>query len=311
MKKIGIYLSIAALLLTAGCSDWTQMEPVDQQPVRPSELNPELWAEYTAALRASQAGKHPLVLASFENGSATPTSEKDCLRSLPDSLDAVSLTNADNFSAYDAEDLEVLKEKGTRVLYFVDYAARSGEWKDLAELTDYLDGVVARTQELGLDGLSFSGLPSYGDEASQEAQQAVAALFLEKFGAVAGPGKSLALFFEGDPQFLTAAQRAKVDYIVLDTRTTDNASDLKLQVLRALEMENVAADRLLLGAMTEYEFLDEDKTASDAISALALRIPELGPLGGLCIYDANTDYFGSEIIYASTRAAIQLLNPAK
>ena len=140
MKKIGIYLSIAALLLTAGCSDWTQMEPVDQQPVRPSELNPELWAEYTAALRAYKAGSHTLVVASFENGSTTPTSEKDCLRSLPDSLDAVSLTNADNFSAYDAEDLAVLKEKGTRVLYFVDYAARSGEWKDLAELTDYLDG---------------------------------------------------------------------------------------------------------------------------------------------------------------------------
>ena len=175
----------------------------------------------------------------------------------------------------------------------------------------HLDQVVARTQELGLDGLSFSGLPTYGDETVQAAQQAVAALFMEKFGAVAGPGKLLTLFFEGDPQFLTAEQRAKVDYIVLDTRETDNASDLKLQVLRALEMENVAADRLLLGAMTEYEFLDEDKTASDAISALALRIPELGPLGGLCIYDANTDYFGSEIIYSSTRAAIQLLNPAK
>ena len=105
MKKIGIYLSIAALLLTAGCSDWTQMEPVDQQPVRPSEQNPELWAQYTAALRAYKASDHTLVVASFENGSTTPTSEKDCLRSLPDSLDAVSLTNADHFSAYDAEDL--------------------------------------------------------------------------------------------------------------------------------------------------------------------------------------------------------------
>lgn len=308
MKKIGIYLSFAVLTLLAGCSDWTQMEPVDQEPVRPSEQNPELWAEYTAALRAYKAGAHTLVVASFENGSTNPTSEKDCLRSLPDSLDAVSLTNADHFSAYDAEDLAVLKEKGTRVLYFVDYATRSGEWPDLAALTAYLDGVVARVRELGLDGFSFSGLPSYGDETAQAAQQAVAALFLEKFGAVAGPGKSLTLFFEGDPQFLTAEQRAQ---IVLDTKTTDNASDLKLQVLRALEMENVTAERLLLGAMTEYEFLDEDKTASDAISALALRIPELGPLGGMCIYDANTDYFGSEIIYASTRAAIQLLNPAK
>ena len=304
-------LPLVVLLLGASCSDWTETEAIENTVYKPWEQDPALWADYTAALRAYKAGKHTLVMASFENGSTNPTSEKDCLRSLPDSLDAVSLTNADHFSAYDAEDLAVLKEKGTRVLYFVDYAARSAEWKDLAALTDYLDGVVARVRELGLDGFSFSGLPSYGDEASQTAQQTVAALFLEKFGAVAGPGKSLTLFFEGDPQFLTAEQRAKVDYIVLDTRETDNASDLKLQVLRALEMENVAADRLLLGAMTEYEFLDEDKTASDAISALALRIPELGPLGGMCIYDANTDYFGSEIIYASTRAAIQLLNPAK
>ena len=51
MKKIGIYLSFAMLSLSVGCSDWTQMEPVDQQPVRPSEQNPELWAQYTAALR--------------------------------------------------------------------------------------------------------------------------------------------------------------------------------------------------------------------------------------------------------------------
>lgn len=311
MKKIGIYLSFAVLSLSVGCGDWSQMEPVDQQPVRPSEQNPALWAQYTAALRAYKASNHTLVVASFENGSTNPTSEKDCLRSLPDSLDAVSLTNADNFSAYDAEDLAVLKEKGTRVLYFVDYAARSGEWADLAALAAYLDRVVARVRELGLDGFSFSGLPTYGDETAQAAQQAVAALFMEKFGAVAGPDKPLALFFEGDPQFLTADQRAKVDYIVLDTRTTDNASDLKLQVLRALEMENVAADRLLLGAMTEYEFLDEEKTASDAISALALRIPELGPLGGLCIYDVNTDYYGSEVVYAATRTAIQTLNPAK
>ena len=63
--------------------------------------------------------------------------------------------------------------------------------------------------------------------------------------------------------------------------------------------------------MTEYEFLDEEKTASDAISALALRIPELGPLGGLCIYDVNTDYYGSEVVYAATRTAIQTLNPCK
>ena len=34
------------------------------------------------------------------------------MRCLPDSLDIVTLTNADNFSRFDAEDLPVLHEKG-------------------------------------------------------------------------------------------------------------------------------------------------------------------------------------------------------
>ena len=92
-------LPVAALLLAAACSDWTETESVENSVRKPWEQDPALWADYTAALRAYKAGSHTLVMASFENGSTNPTSEKDCLRSLPDSLDAVSLTNADNFSA--------------------------------------------------------------------------------------------------------------------------------------------------------------------------------------------------------------------
>mgnify|MGYP000307453640 len=136
---------------------------------------------------------------------------------------------------------------------------------------------------------------------------------MEKFAAVAGPGKELLLLFEGAPQFLAAADRAKVDYFVLDTKETDNATDLKLQVLRALNAGNVPSDRLLLGAMTEYEFTDEDKGTSDAVAALTMRIPEIGgqPLAGLCVYNVNADYFGADFIYPLTRTAIQTLNPSK
>ena len=238
---------------------------------------------------------------------------KDCLRSLPDSLDVVSLTNADNFSEFDREDLAVLKEKGIRAVYFVDYASRSTEFADMTALGAYLDKVVARTRELNLDGLSFSGIPVFGSDTEQAAQKAVAALFIEKFAAVAGPGKELLLLFEGDPQFLAAADRDKVDYFVLDTKETDNATDLKLQVLRALNAGNVPSDRLLLGAMTEYEFTDEDKGTSDAVTALTMRIPEIGgqPLAGLCVYNVNVDYFGADFIYPLTRTAIQTLNPSK
>ena len=54
MRKINRFLlctAMAAGLLATACSDWTEVEPVGQNPSRPSEQNPELWAQYTAALR--------------------------------------------------------------------------------------------------------------------------------------------------------------------------------------------------------------------------------------------------------------------
>jgi hypothetical protein len=293
------------------CDKWTETEPVEQKPARPVEQDPALWAGYTAALREYKKSDHTVVFAGFDNGTTNATSEKDFLRSLPDSLDIVSLTNADNFSKYDAEDMAVMREKGTKVVYLVDYASRSAEFADLAALGAYLDKVVARVAELGLDGLSFSGVPVYGSDAEQTAQKAVAALFIEKFAAVAGPGKDLVLLFEGDPQFLTPADRAKIDWFVLDTKFTNDATNLKMQVLRALGASAVPREKLLLGTMTEFEFIDERKAGSNAIPALTLRVPELGPLAGLCIYNVNQDYFGSEMIYSLTRGSIQTLNPSK
>ncbi|EKC73426.1 secreted protein, partial [human gut metagenome] len=44
-----LLLGVAAAALTA-CSDWTEMETVENQVNKPWEQDPELWAEYTAAL---------------------------------------------------------------------------------------------------------------------------------------------------------------------------------------------------------------------------------------------------------------------
>lgn len=315
MKTLNIgsrwVLALLAGLLFASCSDWTEVEGVDHKIQRPSEQDPVLWEQYLASLNEYKKSEHTMVFASFNNGSQTATSEKDCLRSLPDSLDVVLLTRGDAFSEYDEQDLPVIKEKGIRAVYCIDYAARASEFADLAALGSYVDRVIARVGELGLDGFSFSGIPVYGSDAEQAAQKEVAALLVEKLSAVAGPGKELLLFFEGDPQFLAAADRAKIDYFILDTYFTDNATQLKLQVSRALNTLAIPAEKLLLGAQTEFEFIDEDKKNYNAIPALMMRVTELGPLGGMCIYGANLDYFGAEMIYPLTRNAIQLLNPSK
>ena len=144
------------------------------------------------------------------------------MRCLPDSLDIVALTNADNFSRYDAEDMAVMREKGTKVLWQVDYAGRAAEFADAAKLGAWLDRVVSSVAANGMDGYSFTGIPNAGDPAAVQA----AALIVSKLSA----DESKLLVFEGNPLFVAEADRAKVDYFILDTEKTEDVGDVKLQI---------------------------------------------------------------------------------
>ena len=137
-KLIGL-LSLCLLAATfASCEDWNETEAVKQKVERPEDQNPELWAEYTAALRDYKQSEHFIVYARLFNSPQPGTSEKDFMRCLPDSLDIVSLTNADNFSKYDAEDMPAMREKGTKVLYQVDYAGLAGNAEITEKNSDYM-----------------------------------------------------------------------------------------------------------------------------------------------------------------------------
>lgn len=101
----------------ASCSDWREIESVNIDVKRPCDQAPELWSRYTAALRSYKQTEHYILYARLENSPSPQAGEKNYMRCLPDSLDIVSLTNADNFSAKDSEDLAVMSEKGIKVLY--------------------------------------------------------------------------------------------------------------------------------------------------------------------------------------------------
>ena len=153
---IRFFVLCAAVATFAACNDWTEMETVDSKVEKPWEHDPALWAEYTAALRAYKQSEHFIVYARLHNPPEKASSEQDFMRCLPDSLDIVTLTNADNFSKFDAEDMDVMREKGTKVLYQVDYAARAEEFADMQALDAYLDRVVAAVAANGMDGYSFT-----------------------------------------------------------------------------------------------------------------------------------------------------------
>lgn len=303
MKQTSIYrliLPIVVLLLGASCSDWTETENIDNTVLKPWEQDPALWADYTAALRAYKASEHYLSYARLHNSPSPAASEQDFMRCLPDSLDIVTLTNADNFSAYDAEDMAAMHEKGTKVLYQVDYAARKAEFSGEAALKTYLDGVIAAVAANGLDGYSFTADPL---------DAAATATIVATLSAARSDGQLLV--FEGNPLSVAEADRAKLDFVVLDTEKAENTTEVQLLVLNATGYAGIAPEKLLLAAEIDAPLQDEDRTEYAAVELMARCVVEYGPLAGFAAYNIAGDYYHAEMNYQTIRTAIQTLNPSK
>lgn len=303
MKQTSIYrliLPVVVLLLGASCSDWTETENIDNTVLKPWEQDPALWADYTAALRAYKASEHYLSYARLHNSPSPAASEQDFMRCLPDSLDIVTLTNADNFSAYDAEDMAAMHEKGTKVLYQVDYAARKAEFSGEAALKTYLDGVIAAVAANGLDGYSFTADPL---------DAAATATIVATLSAARSDGQLLV--FEGNPLSVAEADRAKLDFVVLDTEKAENTTEVQLLVLNATGYAGIAANRLLLAAEIDAPLQDADRTEYAAVALMARCVVEYGPLAGFAAYNIAGDYYHAEMNYQTIRTAIQTLNPSK
>ncbi|OUN58105.1 glycoside hydrolase family 18 [Alistipes sp. An66] len=303
MKQTSIYrliLPVVVLLLGASCSDWTETENIENTVLKPWEQDPALWADYMAALRTYKASEHYLSYARLHNSPSPAASEQDFMRCLPDSLDIVTLTNADNFSAYDAEDLAAMHEKGTKVLYQVDYAARKAEFSGEAALKAYLDGVIAAVAANGLDGYSFTADPL---------DAAATATIVATLSAARSDGQLLV--FEGNPLSVAEADRAKLDFVVLDTEKAENTTEVQLLVLNATGYAGIAPEKLLLAAEIDAPLQDEDRTEYAAVELMARCVVEYGPLAGFAAYNIAGDYYHAEMNYQTIRTAIQTLNPSK
>ena len=87
-------LFLTAFLLPVACDDWNEPEIVDIDINSAKEQNPELWARYMQALRTYKQSEHYLSYAHFDNSPEKSLNEGSYLRSLPDSLDIVTLGNS-------------------------------------------------------------------------------------------------------------------------------------------------------------------------------------------------------------------------
>lgn len=313
VSTVATSLIIALIMMVAGftsCDDWNIPQPVEIDVKTPKEQNPELWAHYMDVLKNYKQSKHFIVYGRFNNGAEKPAGAGQLLRSMPDSLDVVSLVNADKMTGFDRADIAVVQEKSTKVLYCVNFAAKSAELSDAGKLGAFLDKAVADAAELNMDGFSFTGIPLYGgSEAERAWRKEAAKLIVQKLSAVAGAGKEKLLVFEGNPAFVAEEDIAKLSYVALDTEKTGNITDLKLQVSLALSHKGLSKDKLLLTALPDGEITNEENVKKPAIAELTDRVAALGPLAGMAIADIDKDYYDPAKSYSRTRQAIRLMNP--
>ena len=122
----------AAALLSGACSDWTDSESVDIRRPSLEAQNPALYEQYVEALRAYKASEHKLTFVMMENRAGlAPVSQNQRLTSYPDSVDFICMTNPENLAAVYADEMKEVREKGTRVIYDIDYSRFEAEWEAL------------------------------------------------------------------------------------------------------------------------------------------------------------------------------------
>lgn len=299
-RNIALYLLSLALIATFGasCSDWTEEEPVKQDIVKPEDQDPEKYAQYLETLRTYKKSEHYLVFARMNNAPEVSVSERDFLRSMPDSLDVISLRYGDKITDYDVEDIPLVQKKGTRILYGFDPAERKE-----TDLAIYLKNLIDRVRTLELDGISvLISIPL----STQEEQILVSSL-----SAVAGPGKPLLLVFEGNPESIAEEDRSKFDYFVLPTSTMPNVLEVHSSILYAHEVCGIDMERIILSAAPDGNIFDRFNKLQKAILEMARCVVALGPVGGLDVYNIHVDYaLNAERKYLQVRSAIDLLNPS-
>lgn len=320
-KKL-IFSFIAAIFtvstgyLLTSCDDWTETEQVGYNVTTPEGQNPELYARYAQAVRDYKGRKHYIVCVRFDNGHSGE-GEKDFLRSMPDSIDAVILENTETLNTADLEDIPVLQHNfaikilSAFSLTDIKLEAESTGQELKTLLIPALDNMVNVVSEKGLDGasISYTGDIGLGNDAATNATiSEMRQLLLEKITPLAKAGKTF--FLESNPLFIPEADRDAFSCYILSTTSATNASQLSLFIDEATQYAGVSPDKLLITADPELIVKDNDGELTPQVTFFSTQVIDRGPIGGLMIQNVKTDYTHPSVTYQETRNAVQTLNPS-
>lgn len=124
-RIMGIALTVVCLSGVFSCSKWTEPCHIEygEGIAGPS-------GKYLSALRDYRNTEHPVAIASLPLRTGQPSTSNHHLLALPDSLDYICLTGMAEPHAVIADEMKrIRKERGTLVLYDIDYREIGRQWK--------------------------------------------------------------------------------------------------------------------------------------------------------------------------------------
>lgn len=340
--------AVVAFAGLASCSDWTSPESVDINSPSVSGQFPELYKQYLQALRDYKASDHKVVIGWFDNSASFAGGQSDRLTALPDSLDAVVLMYPELVDQWEADEMhQIQTQKGTKVLYEIDYASMLDDWEETSAgndtdvsgsnapetggydgFLDYMDTCLDRLLPLcaqnGYDGIAVwydPVNPAHLDEDMKALETARQTAFEARLREWLDASPDMMFILEGNSMHLLADKSIldDADFLVVRTENEEHISAV-MTAVRDLAQEGVPADRFIPVASTTSSsnpsagyLMLPDGTSVPAISETAwwVKSQETDIVkAGLGIYQIQRDYYGNDMDYAMSRAAITILNPS-
>lgn len=263
MKNLfNITLAILASSILLSCSDWTEMESREiKQNGGINTQETDYAKSYFKNLRAYKKSDHAIAFGWFGNWNASGASQQGYLRSLPDSVDIISLWgNLFNPSAEKIADKEyVQKVKGTKIAicWIVQdlgsqltpasvYERAKKEkisnekavrefwgWKDgkmgskehISAIKKYANAILDTINKYNYDGFDIDYEPQSGHAGTGDiTKPEYLHVFIQELGKQLGPksGTDKVLLLDGDPWVIKKESGAYIDYFITQTYTASS-----------------------------------------------------------------------------------------
>lgn len=335
-------LCLAGVTVFGSCSDWTEIESLPIIDPNIETVNPELYAQYLAALVTYKQSDHKVVYVTFDNSNKIPGSRAEHINIVPDSVDIISLMSPDNLANIEREDIAKSRAKGTKIVYTISYEqiqaafvpaptpdpapAQEGEGEpEMSEYDKYLsvqlDKALQLSDKYDYDGITirYMGRSMQTMTDAQKAEYiASQKIVTDKVGQWAASHESKMLIFEGSTiNLVDRSFLSKCKYIIIPTDDVKNTYGMNQRVLQSL-VEDVPTDNIILSTVpfslnsedTDTGYFADGTSAMHSTAYWIITNDTKYTKAGLAIYGVQTDYFYRTSVYKYTRGAISIMNPS-